>query len=163
MKKLRLLLLEECNRTCEGCCNKDWDINKLETENSFDQYSLIMITGGEPLLVPVTLMLAISDIRDQTDAPIYIYTAMVKDSEYLKTVLRYVEGITLTLHEQKDAEAFQELNSTMSESERAKSLRLNVFSNVDMTGVDTTGWTVKSGIEWIKDCPLPDDEVFKRY
>ena len=163
MKKLRLLLLEECNRTCEGCCNKDWDISKLETENSFDQYSLIMITGGEPLLVPVTLMIAISDIRDQTEAPIYLYTAMASDSEYLKTVLRYVEGITLTLHEQKDVADFQILNSTMSKNERAKSLRLNVFSNVDMTGVNTTGWTVKSGIEWIKDCPLPDDEVFKRY
>ena len=84
VKKLRLLLLEECNRTCEGCCNKDWDINKLETENSFDQYSLIMITGGEPLLVPVTLMLAISDIRDQTEAPWYCIIPSHLLAEYIE-------------------------------------------------------------------------------
>ena len=27
---LRLLLWEECNRTCQGCCNKDWDLSSLD-------------------------------------------------------------------------------------------------------------------------------------
>jgi hypothetical protein len=29
-----------------------------------------------------------------------------------------------------------------------------------MTGVDTTNWIVKDNMRWIKNCPLPDDEVF---
>ena len=24
-EKLRLLLFEECDRDCPGCCNRDWD------------------------------------------------------------------------------------------------------------------------------------------
>ena len=56
MKKLRLLLTENCNRECKGCCNTDWDIKNLP-EISADEiinenFDLIMITGGEPLLYP---------------------------------------------------------------------------------------------------------------
>lgn len=49
MKKLRLLLHEECNRNCKGCCNKDWDLNALEIEDDFTDYDEILITGGRAI------------------------------------------------------------------------------------------------------------------
>ena len=44
-----------------------------------------------------------------------------------------------------------------------KSLRLKVFKGVDVSGIDLSLWDVKDNIEWIKDCPLPEDEVLMRY
>ena len=29
MKKLRLLVTKNCDRSCPGCCNKDWNLDKL--------------------------------------------------------------------------------------------------------------------------------------
>lgn len=162
-KKLRLLLFEDCNRACDGCCNKQWDLNELEAETSFDQYNLIILTGGEVMLDKELLIQAISDIKRQTDAPIYVYTANVDDSEHIKILLRVVNGITLTLHEQEDIASFEVLNRVLSDKEKNKSLRLNVFKGISLNGIDTSGWNIKQDIEWIEDCPLPENEVFKRY
>ena len=77
-------------------------------------------------------------------------------------ILNWVDGVTLTLHEQYDVEPFVELNKLVSSLPEKKSLRLNVFNSVDLSGVDTVGWTVKDKIEWVKNSPLPAGEVLKR-
>lgn len=43
MSKLRLLLWEECNRTCAGCCNKDWNLSELPVCFDYSGYDLILI------------------------------------------------------------------------------------------------------------------------
>ena len=48
--KLRLLLLDDCNRNCPGCCNRDWDLQALPLCQDYTPYRLIMLTGGEPML-----------------------------------------------------------------------------------------------------------------
>ena len=48
--KLRLLVTEECNRHCPGCCNNNWDLKSLSVCKSYRDYEQILITGGEPLL-----------------------------------------------------------------------------------------------------------------
>ncbi len=50
MKKLRLIITEKCNRKCSGCCNNDWNIDKLPVITDFSKYNEIIITGGEPML-----------------------------------------------------------------------------------------------------------------
>jgi len=152
---LRLLLFEECNRACEGCCNKQWDLMQLPVCGSYDGYDVIMLTGGEPLLRPDLIRETVAQIRASSDAQIVLYTARVVGLAEIAPIL---DGVTLTLHEQSDVVPFVALSKRMS----GGSLRLNVFSNVDITGVDTTGWQVKDEIEWIEDCPLPEDEVFMR-
>lgn len=44
-----------------------------------------------------------------------------------------------------------------------KSLRLNLFPNIKeiLKDVDLSMWQVKD-IEWIKDCPVPEGEDFRR-
>lgn len=162
--KLRLLLWEDCNRSCEGCCNKDWNLDKLQNCFSYRGYELIMLTGGEPMLYPSTVLQVVREIRQQTTAPVYVYTADVSDLDAAFAVLDAVDGITLTLHEQADVADFQTFDHCMVMKHiTGKSLRLNVFKGVDLSEVDTRGWQVKDGIEWIPDCPLPTDEVFLRY
>jgi hypothetical protein len=158
-------MFEECNRSCEGCCNKDWNLNGLDVCESFEGYDMIMLTGGEPMLRPMLVMQICNEIRScGSTADIILYTAKSRRAIDLIAMLLCVDGITLTLHEQYDVDAFVELQSFIWKLENPNKyhLRLNVFSNVDITGVNTTCWEVKEGIEWIKDCPLPEGEVIQR-
>ncbi len=164
MTKLRLLLFPECNRSCEGCCNKDWDLDNIPVNIGFDGYEMILLTGGEPMLSPLLVADVCRDIRQVTDVPIILYTAKSKRPLDLVAMLNWVDGITLTLHEQYDVKGFQDLDRyiMLIPHIEEKSLRLNIFSNVDMTGVDTYGWTVQDNMVWVKDCPLPEGEVLQR-
>ncbi len=164
MRKLRLLLFEECDRNCQGCCNHDWALQNLEVEKDFSDYDRIFLTGGEPMLKIHTIMDAIDDIREQTGVPIYLYTAKVTRPVLAKAVLDVVDGMTLTLHDQDDVYFYYYFNIALSDKIRKeKSLRLNVFKGIDISKVITDMWVVKENIVWKKDAPLPDGEVFKRY
>jgi pyruvate-formate lyase-activating enzyme len=158
--KLRLLLNADCNRTCKGCCNKDWDLTSLPQVSSFAGYDTIILTGGEPMLYPELIRATVARIRSESDAPIVLYTAWREDAQALAEMLKIVDGITLTLHTRKDTEPFERLSRLV--AKQGKSLRLNVFHGVSVGDGDVSGWKVKKEIRWIKDCPLPEDEVFMR-
>jgi hypothetical protein len=159
-------MFEACNRNCEGCCNKDWDLAGLPECQGYAGYSLIMLTGGEPMLRPFLVRSTIKDIRKQNpDAKVYMYTAKLDDIPELLSILDVLDGLCVTLHEQGDVEPFRTLNYILlaQTGRRAgKSLRLNVFRPVDVGDTDTSAWKVKDDITWIKDCPLPTDEVLMR-
>ncbi len=165
MKKLRLLLTDQCDRDCPGCCNKDWDLDSLPIVESFVGYDEIMITGGEPLMRPYTLFTVIGEIRRQTVMPIYLYTARTSDIQLFRSVLDLVDGVCVTLHDNYDAVTFKLLmeQSAMQTMKKTKSLRLNAFRGIDVRRLDVSGWTVKRDMEWIKNCPLPEGEVFMRW
>lgn len=161
--KLRLLLLAECNRTCKGCCNKEYDLNALPVCQSYAGYSEIMITGGEPMLRPDVVAKTVKQIRAQTNAPIFLYTAWRGGHIPLLGALELVDGITLTLHTRKDVAPFVFFNQALLLSGiRPKSLRLNVFRGITVDPADALGWSIKKNIVWIKDLHLPADEVFMR-
>lgn len=162
MKKLRLILFEECIRNCEGCCNKDWHLDTLEKETLFTGYDEIMLTGGEPMLRPLLVMDTAINIREKTKAKIYMYTAKIDNYYKILAVLHYIDGITVTLHEQTDADDFIYLNGILSRYKLNKSFRLNVFKGIDISSMNTSNWKVKSEIEWIYKCPLPKNEILKK-
>ena len=165
MKTLRLVLFEECNRRCEGCCNKDWDLGNLEVCRSYKEYNEIVLTGGEPMLMPEFVKHVVKKIRQEnSEAKIYMYTAKV-DTKEIYDVLKIIDGITVTLHEQEDVEPFLSLDTELYYRHHAtKSLRVNVFSNVKFDkNFIFMPWKIKDKIEWIKDCPLPENEVLMRY
>ncbi len=163
MKKLRLLLFEECPRSCKGCCNKDWDLGVLPIVKTFEGYDEIILTGGEPMLRPQLVITVAQSIKQSNpSAAVYMYTACLESFFHTHAVLEHLDGMTVTLHEQKDVEGFEVLNKMMLNHLKKLSLRLNVFKGVNITGIDTSSWKVKDDIEWIKDCPLPEDEEFMR-
>lgn len=167
-KKLRLLLFENCNRSCPGCCNNDWDLSKLPIVESFDDYDEILLTGGEPMLMPMTVINTAAKIRrSDVLTDIYMYTAKVNNLIDMIAVLSILDGITVTLHEQKDVAPFLLLNRYLCSRVyyySHLSLRLNVFEGIQLKKeqFDCNFWKVKWGMEWIKNCPIPIDEVFKR-
>lgn len=165
MKKLRLLLFENCNRSCEGCCNKQWDLKTLPVCTDFRGYECIMMTGGEPMLRPDLVLRTATKIHNEVYSPtIYMYTSKVDSLKAMMNVMPILDGITVTLHEQEDVEPFKEFNDKIVQFwDTDYSFRLNVFKGVSLneTWIDYR-WKVKLGIEWIDPCPLPDNEVFMR-
>lgn len=157
---LRLLLFSECNRSCKGCCNKDWDLDAIPIVSSYEGYECIMLTGGEPGLYPPIVGKTIISIREETDCDIYVYTAMSSVVPYFLSV---ANGVTLTLHNPLDVESFKELNKYLIRNmKQFKSLRLNVFKGVDISDMDLSLWKVQKDMVWVKDCPLPKNEVFMK-
>lgn len=173
IKKLRLLITKECPKNCEGCCNKDWKLNKLPIVKHYN-YDEVIITGGEPLNPYSTwgktelLLDYLNYIDINPKRKVYIYTA---NPDTYK-ILWKCDGITLTLHDQQSAdEFFDEYHHKFKETYNLikyrkniiLSLRLNIFKDIKIPeDIDLSIWNVKSDIEWIKDCPLPEDEIFMR-
>jgi len=166
MKTLRLLLWEECPRNCSGCCNKDWDLKTLPCVRVADYvgYDEIILTGGEPMLYPCKLLQIIHALRSWSEAKLYLYTAQCQPA--LLSMLHYVDGLTVTLHEQSDVANFDLFNSfrrEMFDKYGKKSLRLNIFKGIDTSELNLEDWQVKDNMEWIKNCPLPENETFARW
>lgn len=162
-KKLRLILFEDCNRNCEDCCNKDFDIKNLPVCTDYKPYDKIMLTGGEPMLNPALVVQVINEIRVQTKAPIILYTADTSSPLWLFMILSLIDGVTVTIHDSKDIPFFMEFDKNFTPPERMKdSLRLNIFKGVGFVPAKPY-WNIKYDIEWIKNCPLPKGEVLMRY
>jgi hypothetical protein len=151
VKVLRLLLFSSCNRTCPGCCNNQWDLDALPVATDFRGYDMVVLTGGEPMLNPRLVVEVATTIRRQSFASIILYTAK---PQKLPQVMLFLDGVTVTLHEQADVAPFLALPKLRG------SRRVNVFAGVDVP--DVPGWTMKRNMEWIEDCPLPEGEVFMR-
>jgi len=177
MKKLRLLITTKCHKNCDGCCNKDWDLSGLPVCNDYSQYGVIMFTGGEPMLnIARTLKIALEIKEANPTAYLYVYTAlMYPDWGLMSLLLRVIDGITLTIHDQRDANGFVFYHNKIYQETRlvskVYSLRLNVFKDCNLFPIEMPvketevydTWDVRDNIEWIKDCPLPDGEIFMRY
>jgi len=171
MKKLRLLITERCNKSCTGCCNKDWKLDELLTFDPFtlSLYDEVLITGGEPTLNKVNLLNVLNVLnKDKTDQRILMYTNGY-DPFLIASLLHLdlLDGVTLTLHEPSDIANFVQLQELLRRSKiKGKSLRLNVFEGVPIEIVaphTLIDWVVKDEIVWKKDCPLPDNEVFMKF
>lgn len=161
MKKLRLLLFEKCNRACVGCCNKGFDLKALPVCPNLEGWDEVNLTGGEPMLDPQLVIDTAWSVP--TPTTVNLYTAKVDDLPAVLEVMRFLNGLCVTLHEQRDVEPFLRLNENLQASEGFWSLRLNVFKGVTLPPeTDLSRWKVKDGIEWIPDCSLPADETFMR-
>lgn len=161
--KLRLLVTRKCNRNCKWCNNQHWNLAGLPQETVFSGYNEIMLTGGEPMLIPEVVISIAKKIRIESNAKIYLYTAKIDKWESILAVLHYIDGMSITPHTIKDVTDFKVLNSILIGSSIEKSLKLNLFSDYgfDLSGIDLSMWRIKHK-SWIKTKHLPENEVFKR-
>lgn len=171
-KKLRLLVTTKCPNKCPMCCNNSWDFSSLPVVDRWD-YEEIMITGGEPLLHINKLLEVVQHIRSiarlSGNTPkIYVYTSESILHNFLR-VLHKVDGIVLTLHKKKDIDLFVNLNNHLLKYWKEmpyedKSIRLNLFADMKLLlpeHIDLSLWNIKE-MEWVKDCPVPQGEDFRR-
>ena len=118
MKKCRLIITFDCNKSCPSCCNKYSTI----MNSAIDIYNIkdiplgvdeILITGGEPLLdidKTLSILKEIDEIK-YSKTKVYIYTAVWNNK--FKRLVKYISGVQYSLHsfdknEKRDFNYFQE-------------------------------------------------------
>jgi len=176
MKKLRLLVTQLCNRSCAGCCNKEWNLNGLPQvmiTEEYDKYDEVIITGGEPLLFPdKTVDLAKSIKILNPNIKVYLYTAHIR--AFWNTFMRlnktadlaYFDGFHITIHEDVDEFELDLLEQLQLFDNMFKdhSMRLQVFPDVEhRVRIKPAFWKRITFNPWIENCPLPQDEVFAQH
>lgn len=177
-KKLRLLVTTDCNNKCPLCCNNNWDFSKLPVVSRFN-YEEIMITGGEPMLHLIEVYHLIYRIRElqrylDVKSKFYIYTSLPNLGMYpYSKILFSIDGITVTPHNKEGVDTFVALNKYIRRLYYTKgvknkdyfpSLRLNLFPDIKKLlpkRINLSLWKIKD-MEWIKDCPVPEGEDFRR-
>jgi hypothetical protein len=160
-KKLRLITTLTCGRKCEGCCNKQFDMDRLPVADNYSDYSMVILTGGEPMLFPSQLRCLVSDIKAQTDAPVVVYASKIVDLR----ILSLIDGLTFTCHTFSDWHTACTINNIIRVHGIKLSLHLNIFTESGITDAHLLSfkdWIIKKDIEWIPGCPLPQDEVLMR-
>lgn len=155
--KARIICTYSCPRSCEGCCNKDWPFEPARPIERYTDFNEILLTGGEPLMFPERLWDLILQIRKVTKTKIYIYTAAIEMPFALNCMMKVADGICLTLHTPNDIRLFNRFQSRFP-IPKDRSMRLNIFEKIGYPK-NTTGWAVKKDIRWLKQCPLPQDEI----
>jgi MoaA/NifB/PqqE/SkfB family radical SAM enzyme len=170
-KILRLLVTKDCHRSCPGCCNNDWDLDNLPRPIgllSYLRYDEVLLTGGEPLLRLKTLYDIVKNIRSLNNyAKIYVYTNKLDVLTDLLYAWKITDGLTITLHNQEDADKFVDIYRQLPNWVLHKSNRLNIFEDIKLDIIECNntwlcGFKLKQNIQWIKDCPLPKNETFMR-
>lgn len=167
---IRLLISEICNRHCAMCCNQSesHDLDQLPILGVHHVVAAeqVVLTGGEPMINPQLVIQIANQLRQlNPELELCMYTAHARNGAAILLMLEHLDGITLTLHKQADVHYFEKLQSWLDifPNYYERDLRLNYFSEeVNITGLNTTGWRVQP-MEWLKDCPLPDNEVLLRY
>lgn len=165
MKSARLIVTYKCKHDCSGCCNKQLNKSEIPEINSIEElkdYDEIIITGGEPFLFPDKLKELISEIKKNGNQKIIIYTTPEYTIEDFYEVLKLIDGITITIHNEEDLTKYKKQCSDLRYvgNFENKTLRLNVFNPIrDMIlNVVELFFEVKY-IDWIENCPLPENET----
>jgi hypothetical protein len=165
MKSLRLILWDDCLRQCKDCANRAPEAVNAEVldRSTIDQYDEIILTGGEPLLYPQRLVRAMTYIRTQMkpSAKMYVYTAMPHPVEAFIKMLKLADGVTLTLHSQRDVRDAGIATAYIIDNLLAhKSLRLHSFGATVPEWKNV--WEYKDKV-WLEECPLPENETLRRW
>ena len=130
IKEIHLFLLEKCDHTCELCCNKQYEIDKIPViaVDELKQAETILFTGGEPFLIGNELAGLASSIKTQYPniKNIYVYTSGASLLEYLEdynNTLYHFDGVSIAPKNKNDMECLETLFSEYSRG--LNSLRSN--------------------------------------
>jgi len=170
-KKARVIWTLACQRSCSYCSNKyDNTIQQMHPLTDLATLAdrdLIMITGGEPMLMPEKLIDFIKQVREAcTTSRIYLYTAYIGDSWHtMGRVLELVDGVHFTLHKGatvEDVASFKIFQYLAFTHRDKKSFRLSVDPKmVHPLTIIPAVWKEVRVKEWFDadNCPVPLDET----
>lgn len=167
--KARILITEECHRSCFGCCNTYSHI--MENSQYINDFTglpsnldEIMITGGEPMLSPIRTERIAKELRNAYPASkIYLYSALYNKN--LGKIIPILDGLHYTLHERANEEdihslyRLQELLQVNKEDWKEKSFRLYIDDKVNLPiDIIHNIWSQVNISKWLTEQELLDKQ-----
>lgn len=163
-KTVRLIVTEACSRKCSYCCNNLSTEFACAKRVNIEQFSAVgydelVISGGEPMLVPTLVETIVRKYR----LPTYLYSALY--TRECKRMLnnRLFTGISYTLHEKfglNDRYRFYRLQKDIQEMPWV-SARLKIHPSVSHMnlGIVEKIWSRIDRRPFNDEsCPLPENE-----
>lgn len=189
-KRCRLLLTAKCPNNCPLCCNKQFDLVKDVPVLDRLDYDEFILTGGEPLQFPNSVIETIHNVNAVTaymgiTPKFYLYTSICNPTIW-NDVITYLNGITYTVHTRENAKELIQLIHVLNNinvgydsvfpslcSSINKSLWLNLFPEAkDLIDEelalspykwdDIVRYFKIKPMEWQENCPIPEGEDFRR-
>ena len=167
--KARILITEDCNRKCAGCCNTYSNImgHAKYIDNLMDlpqELGEIMITGGEPMLNPERTQRIAAELREgHPSSNLYLYSALYHDN--LENIIPMLDGFHYTIHEgarESDLvllDSLQGLLGRRKEDWSDKSFRLYVDDRVDLpVRIVPNIWSQANISKWMTEKELQDKQ-----
>lgn len=170
MRTARVIITFDCKRNCSYCSNKftsiiDTAITIKSIDEMFKQkFDEVVITGGEPMLNPERTMAIISRIKKINDRiKVFMYTANY--NSYIQTILKSIDGITYSIHEnssEEDAKDLLKMQAEIIGHKNSKSLRLYVNQSYPRKDLIIPSLWHRIKIEnplTENKCKIPDNEI----
>jgi hypothetical protein len=167
-KKARVIWTRACQRNCDYCSNK-YDHVIAQMQPLTDLRTLadndeIIITGGEPMLMPEKLWKFLKEVKfNCPNSKLYLYTALADGLPHLRFIVDLVDGVHFTLHRgasYTDVEDFHFFQS-IARSTNDKSFRLSVDPDIQYPlSIIPAVWKDIRIKTWFdpENCPVPVDE-----
>ena len=166
-KKARVIVTFECSRKCPGYCNEKLpELREIFEDKELLQYDEIIITGGEPMLIPTKVLAFITRMRtDRYRGKIYLYTSLWNGRAISKEILKETDGVTFTVHAEctdADIAALKSLSNSGVLQDKDYSSRLiidkRVYERYDLSNINLSRWSVIRRCAWKEECVQADDE-----
>ena len=163
-KTTRVIVTLACDRNCSGCCNETiGKVASISDISILSDYEEVVITGGEPMINPHTLLRFIKALRKQNKRQkIYLYTACLTMDDH-PVILKYLDGITVTVHAETTDEDIRNLKY-MSDNLYGEELDMRLFidkrvyEKYDLSNICMKTWDVIRKLEWKENCTPADNE-----
>jgi len=171
----RVVFTWDCGRDCLKCCNKQDFVRNAPHIKGIreilvqERFETIVITGGEPLRYPVTLLRVLKQITnwhaDNDDKYMSVYLQTNTWSPRIKEMMLHLTGVNYSVHADnlcdKDMDNFKKMDNFLREhmfSHNKLWVDHKVFDTYDMSFTAEEGWDQITIGSMVDDCPLPENE-----
>lgn len=168
-KTARVIVTLNCNRKCPGCCNINLpEHRKVSTDEELMGYQEIVITGGEPMMIPGKVLEFINRMWEKGyRGKMYLYTSFWNGKGISKEILKELDGLTFTFHAEctdEDIIALKNLSNSGILQNKDFSSRLiidkRVYERYDLSNINFSRWDVIRRLEWKEKCnPAENEEL----
>jgi len=164
---LHLLVTSLCDRDCEYCCNKQYNLNDIPyvTEEELDSVEHVYITGGEPFQFTRPEEIARKLKREHTNINrVVVYTNAMELVGVLMlyghNVLSHLDGLNISIKTPIDKKAFEDYISRNPAVLSLPYNRLYVFPGFEDTKCPESFAKIRR--EWQKEFVPAPNCIFRR-
>jgi organic radical activating enzyme len=150
---LRLIVTQICNRACHYCANTKYDSFDTVEIDDLDDYGQLVLTGGEPMIIPHIVMEIVK--RYHHEHEIFMYTQIPAPAYHV--IFNFLSGVTVTLHDKLNLRTLAYYEDFIQQYTGNCNWRLYLMPEMHDTEYNPDLWDVVRKIEILDECPCPED------